>query len=422
MLSADAGRDDFEPDPAGLREALELLLAARSDPGAPHVDRPPDTLSLDWPQSGIGGRAALRALVPVGLDQAVRLDHPGFLAHMDPPTPWMTWAASMWAAAMNQNVLHPDVGPAARDLERTVIDWLAPAFGMRGGHLVPGSTVANLTALWSARELTGARRVVCSAAAHLSIRKAAGLLGLELVEIPVDGAQRLRADLLDDDLGDAIVVLVAGTVSAGAVDPLEAGRGAAWRHVDAAWAGPLRLSSHADVLDGIQAADSVAVSAHKWLYQPKGSAMVLFADPESAQAPLTFGGGYLAAPNVGLLGSSGDRALPLAATLLAWGRAGLAARIDADMALARRLADIVSAAGDLELWREPVTGVVNWRSRHLPAADLQSRLRGAWVSTATLGTQTWLRSVAVNPHADPDRIVAEVRRAAGDQQAGGPTR
>ena len=174
MLSADAGRDDFEPDPAGLREALELLLAARSDPGSPHVDRSPDTVPLDWPQSGIGGRAALRALVPVGLDQAVRLDHPGFLAHMDPPTPWMTWAASMWAAAMNQNVLHPDAGPAARDLERTVIDWLAPAFGMRGGHLVPGSTVANLTALWSARELTGARRVVCSAAAHLSIRVAFG--------------------------------------------------------------------------------------------------------------------------------------------------------------------------------------------------------------------------------------------------------
>jgi hypothetical protein len=92
------------------------------------------------------------------------------------------------------------------------------------------------------------------------------------------------------------------------------------------------------------------------------------------------------------------------------------------MALAQRLADIVSEAEDLELWREPVTGVVNWRSRHLPAADLQARLRGAWVSTATLGTQTWLRSVAVNPHADPDRVVAEVRRAAGDQQAGGPTR
>jgi L-2,4-diaminobutyrate decarboxylase len=404
--------DDFVADPVGLREALDLLLEARAGPGSPHPESSIDVLSLKWPQSGIGGRAALRALAPVSLNQAVRLDHPGFLAHMDPPTPWMTWAAAMWAAAMNQNVLHPDVGPAARELEKLVIDWLAPAFGMGGGHLVPGSTVANLTALWAARELTGARRVVCSAAAHLSIRKSAHLLGLELVEVPVDAAQRLNVDLLDDDLTDAIVVLVAGTVAAGAIDPLSAGGGAAWRHVDAAWAGPLRLSSHADLLEGIQTADSVAVSAHKWLYQPKGCAAVLFRDPDSALAPLTFGGGYLAAPNVGLLGSAGDRALPLAATLLGWGRKGVAARIDADMALAGRLAEIISAAEDLELWREPVTGVVNWRPRRSPAVQIRMRLDGAWVSTAAIGDEIWLRSVCVNPHADPEVVVEEVRRAA----------
>jgi len=404
--------DDFVADPVGLREALDLLLAARAGPGSPHPECANDLFPAAWPQSGIGGRAALRALAPVSLNQAVRLDHPGFMAHMDPPTPWVTWAASMWAAAMNQNLLHPDVGPAARHLEKLVIDWLAPAFGMRGGHLVPGSTVANLTALWAARELTGARRVLCSPAAHLSIRKSARLLGLELVEVPVDGAQRLRAELLDDDLGDAIVVLVAGTVATGAIDPLDAGYGAAWRHVDAAWAGPLRLSSHGDLLEGIQTANSVAVSAHKWLYQPKGCAMVFFADPDAAQAPLTFGGGYLAAPNVGLLGSAGDRALPLAATLLGWGRQGVAARIDADMALAGRMAEIISETEDLELWQEPIAGIVNWRSRIAPPERIRERLHGAWVSTATIGTETWLRSVAVNPHADPELVVAEVRRAA----------
>jgi L-2,4-diaminobutyrate decarboxylase len=260
--------------------------------------------------------------------------------------------------------------------------------------------------------LTGARRVLCSPAAHLSIRKSARLLGLELVEVPVDGAQRLRAELLDDDLGDAIVVLVAGTVATGAIDPLDAGYGAAWRHVDAAWAGPLRLSSHGDLLEGIQTANSVAVSAHKWLYQPKGCAMVFFADPDAAQAPLTFGGGYLAAPNVGLLGSAGDRALPLAATLLGWGRQGVAARIDADMALAGRMAEIISETEDLELWQEPIAGIVNWRSRIAPPERIRERLHGAWVSTATIGTETWLRSVAVNPHAGPELVVAEVRRAA----------
>ncbi len=402
--------EDFAPNVDGLKNAIALLLEARSRPGSPHVD---PAVAVDvpqaWPATGLGGWEALARLAPAALERVSRLDHPGFFAHMDPPTPWMTWAAASWAAAMNQNLLHPDTAPAARQLEPLVIGWLAPAFGMRGGHLVPGSTLANLTALWAARELTGAQRVVCSTAAHLSIAKAARILGLELVEVPVDEAQRLRVDLLPDDLADAIVVLIAGSVATGAVDPLFEAQGAAWRHVDAAWAGPLRLSSHAAVLDGVQTADSIAVSAHKWLYQPKESALVLFGDSKAAHDALSFGGGYLGAPNVGLLGSHGNTALPLAATLLAWGRDGLAARIDADMALAERLAELILAAPELQLWRRPVTGVVNWRPREASPGDLRARLRDAWVSVAPIDGETWLRSVAANPRADPAHVIRAAR-------------
>jgi len=404
--------EDFAPDAQGLRAALRWLIEARSQPGSPHVDPAlPLDVGQDWPTVGLGGLAALERLRGAALEQVSRLDHRGFFAHMDPPTPWVTWAAAMWAAATNQNLLHPDAAPAARQLEQLVVGWLAPMFGMSGGHLLPGSTLANLTALWAARDLTGARRVVCSTAAHLSIAKAARVLGLELVEVPVDAAQRLREDLLPDDLSDAIVVLIAGTVATGAVDPLGAAQGAAWRHVDAAWAGPLRLSSHAQVLNGIEVVDSVAVSAHKWLYQPKDSALVLFRELQAAHEALSFGGNYLAAPNIGLLGSSGDRALPLAATLLAWGRQGLAARIDADMSLAEQLADLVLAEPELQLWRRPVTGVVTWRPRDHPAADVRARLQDAWVSTATLDGETWFRSVAANPRTQPEHVVHAVLRA-----------
>ena len=52
---------------------------------------------------------------------------------------------------------------------------------------------------------------------------------------------------------------------------------AAWIHVDAAWAGPLVLSEqHKGRLAGIERADSVAVSAHKWLFQPKEAGLVFF--------------------------------------------------------------------------------------------------------------------------------------------------
>jgi L-2,4-diaminobutyrate decarboxylase len=403
---------DFTPDVEGLSAAMRRLAELRGAPGSPHVD-PQLTLELpqSLPEDGVGGPAALDRLAGPALAQASRLDHPGFLAHMDPPTPWMTWAAAAWTAAVNQNLLHPDTGPAARALEPLVIDWLAPAFGMAGGHLVPGSTVANLTALWAARELTGVRRVIASVSAHLSITKAAHILGLDLVSVPVDDAQRLRADLLPDDLSDAVLVLTAGTVATGAIDPLEAGRDAAWRHVDAAWAGPLRLTRHAGLLAGIEDVESVAVSAHKWLYQPKESALVLFADPDRAHGAISFGSDYLATPNVGLLGSHAATALPLAATLLAWGRAGIAGRIETDLATADHMADQITADPDLELWAPPVTGVVNWRPRAQDPSAVRARLTDTWISLAEIAGRTWFRSVAANPRADPEHVLRAVHDA-----------
>lgn len=403
----------FAPDEAGLHGALEALLAHLREP-APL--QPPATgladLPTALPEDGEGGARALRTLAGPVLAGAAPLGHPGYLAHMDPPTPWVTWAAAQWAAALNQNLLHPDTAPVARDLERRVVDWLAPHFAMNGGHLVPGSTVANLTALWAARELRGVREVVASQAAHLSVAKAAHLLGLAYRGVPFDRHQRLQPDRLGD-LTRSALVLTAGTVATGAVDPLDAGSDAAWRHVDAAWGGPLRLThTHAHLLAGVEHADSVGFSAHKWLWQPKESALVLFADTTAAHHALSFGGDYLAVPNVGLLGSHGAAALPLAATLLALGRRGIADRLDAAMSQAAALAQLVSEHPDLEPFNAPSTGVLAWRAIGRDPDRVQRNLRGAFVSLTTLDGERWLRSVTANPNADPELVVERVLAAA----------
>lgn len=393
--------------PAGAVEAsvarLREALAPRAHPASSTAVDLPRTL----PRSGIGEAAALEQLGDALLNGAAQLHHPGFLAHMDPPTPWVTWITSLWTSALNQNLLHDDTGAAARAVERRVMEWLAPCFGMGGGHLTSGSTLANLTALWAARQLTGVRRVVASPHAHVSVAKSASILGLRYEPVRADGAHRLDPAALGP-LDDAALVLTAGTTAVGAVDPLDAGADAAWRHVDAAWAGPLRLTvRHRAVLDGVERADSVAMSAHKWLFQPKESALVLFADAERAHQALTYGGGYLARPNVGLLGSHGAAAAAgLAATLLAWGREGLARRIEAEMARARRLADLVAAHPDFRLWGAPSTGIVVWRPEQHDAAAVRHRMRGAFVSLADVDGARWFRSVAANPNADPGRVLA----------------
>jgi L-2,4-diaminobutyrate decarboxylase len=391
----------FESNSDGLNLGLELLLDPPPVTGLPDLDRLP-----------VGPEHALRDLAGAVLSSATSLDSPGFFAHMDPATPWITWVAAQWAARLNQNLLHPDTGRVARELEHKVVDVLAPVWGMDGGHMVPGSTIGNLTALWAARSLREITCVVASSAAHVSVAKAANMLGLEYRAVPTDPQGRLDPDHLGD-LSRSAVVLTAGTTATGSVDRLVR-PDAPWVHVDAAWAGPLRLSGRwRHLLAGIEHADSVAVSAHKWLHQPKESALILFRNSKSAHESLTFGAPYLAAPNVGVLGSHGYAALPLAATILAYGLEGLAAWVDHEMDLALRLADGIASHEKLEQWGSgPGTGVVAWRHTDVKARLIQSRLQGAFVSVTSIGGRDWLRSVAANPLADPERVINAVLTAA----------
>ncbi len=320
-------------------------------------------------------------------------------AHMDPPTPNIASRLTGLNAQFNQNLLHPSLSPFATQAEQHIIKWLAPAFGMATGHMCSGSTLANLTALWRARE-AGAKRVIASADAHISVAKSAHILGMPFSAVPVNPLGQLDCALLNT-AQDAAVVLTAGTTGRGAIDCLTP-ISAAWVHIDAAWAGPLRFTKYTGRLAGIEHADSVAISAHKWLYQPKDSALIFFADPDAHNA-ISFGGDYLAAPNVGIQGSRGAAAIPLLATLLAWGRTGLAARIEKNMADAEKLADYMTGDARVELKHYPVTGVINWRPTQQDAGSVAAQL-GSISSTTKIGGELWLRQVAANPNADVTKI------------------
>ena len=329
-------------------------------------------------------------------------------AHMDPPTPELAARLVGLNARYNQNLLHRDLSPFATEAEARVIDWLAPEFGMRAGHLCAGSTLANLTALWCARE-SGAVRVLSSADAHISVAKSAHLLGMPFASVPVDAEGRLDRRQLED-AADAAVVLTAGTTGRGVIDEL-APVSCAWTHVDAAWAGPLRLTRFAPCLDGIERADSVAISAHKWFYQPKDSALILFADPNALEH-ISFGSSYLATANVGVQGSRGAAAIPLLATLLAWGRDGLATRIEKNMDDAQTLATFLAGDSRAQLKQQPQTGVVNWRPTG-PATDVVLAHLGDAASSVLIDGARWVRHVAANPNVDIDRVCRRIDRALG---------
>jgi L-2,4-diaminobutyrate decarboxylase len=394
---------DFSADQSGLLRALALIT--RDFRGAE-----PAKLPTTLPEEGLGMHETLDMLAPSILGTAARLGDPSAFAHMDPPTPWITWAAALWNASLNQNLLHPSTAPVAREIEQQTVAWLASFFGMTGGHITAGSSLANLTGLWTARECAGVKEVLASESAHFSVAKAAHILGLQFRVLPSDARGCLVAEAVPSDLTQSALVLSAGTTSAGVIDSLRlAGRGA-WTHVDAAWAGPLRLTKYAPRLAGIEAADSVSVSAHKWLFQPKESALILFRDVARAHAAISFGGAYLSAPNVGLQGSHGATAVPLLATLLAWGRRGISARIEHCMELASQLTAFIKSEKRLELFTEPQVGIVVWRP--CDARAFQTLLAGlppGACSMTTLGGQKWFRNVAANPNSDVDLLISQIR-------------
>lgn len=141
------------PDPAftadaGLDQALALLRRR---------DHPVHALPEDLPELGVGEARTLALLAAPVLGRAADLGAPTALAHMDPPTPWITWAMALWNASLNQNLPHESVSPFATEAEARVLRWLCPYFGMQGGHGCAGSTLANLAALRAGRRAVAAR-------------------------------------------------------------------------------------------------------------------------------------------------------------------------------------------------------------------------------------------------------------------------
>ena len=381
------------------KAVLELALALMQAPGNTTFEIP-----LALPEEGLGDLETLRRLAPKVLGEAAQLGNSTALAHMDPPTEAISWATTLWNASLNQNLLHPATSPFASEAETACISWLAPFFGMSGGHFCSGSTLGNLTALWAARNYKGVTRVVASELAHNSIPKCCNILGLQYESLPVNDDMTVQVPA--SDLRGSCLVLTAGTTGGGAIDPLHVHTDADWLHVDAAWAGPLRLTDkYAPLLNGIEHADSVAVSAHKMLLQPKDSAFVLFKRYNDVLPSISTVGAYLAKPTVGIQGSRSAAATVALSYLLARGRRGVEQTICTLMRNAETLYAYLSASPHYICAVKPVTGVNVFRHRHMRTPELFTRLPEGTFSTFRYQDEDWVRSISANPNADVEQII-----------------
>jgi glutamate/tyrosine decarboxylase-like PLP-dependent enzyme len=228
--------------------------------------------------------------------------HPDYAGQMLKPPHPVAVAGYLTTMLVNPNNHAMDGGPATARMEREAVAALAEMFGFGEhhlGHLTGGGTVANLEALFVARESHPGRGVAFSAESHYTHARMCHVLGMAGHAVPVDAVGRMDLDALEALLARGevgTVVLTAGTTGLGAVDPVHEALALRERygvrlHVDAAYGGFFALlaaEGSPEPIDpapwrAIASCDSVVIDPHKHGLQPYGCGAVLFADPEVAR-------------------------------------------------------------------------------------------------------------------------------------------
>src|ERR1700683_4369308 len=223
--------------------------------------------------------------------------HPSYIGQMLKPPHPAAVAGYLTAMLINPNNHALDGGPATAQMEKEAVAQLAAMVGFDDplGNLTTSGTIANLEALYVARELHPGLGIAYSAEAHYTHGRMCGVLGVAGTPVGVDSAGRIDLSELDALLAGGrigTVVATAGTTGLGAIDPvhevLAVARAHGVRvHVDAAYGGFFTLLAGAPGLAideapwrAIAEGDSVVVAPHKHGLQPYGCGAVLFRDPD----------------------------------------------------------------------------------------------------------------------------------------------
>ena len=359
--------------------------------------------------------------------QSVHTSSPSFIGHMTSALPYFLLPLSKLMVGLNQNLVKIETSKAFTPLERQVLgmmhrlvyndnddeyyqQWMHSANHSLGAFC-SGGTVANITALWVARnnllkpdgDFKGVSReglhkalkhygyddlaILVSSRGHYSLKKSADVLGIgqdNVIAIPTDANNKIDCEklaakcqeLADKNIRVLSIVGVAGTTETGNIDPLDKIAAIAKQfnthfHVDAAWGGATLLSNkYRHLLAGIEQADSVTIDAHKQMYVPMGAGLVVFKNPASVAA-IEHHAEYILRKGSKDLGShtlEGSRpgmAMLVYSSLHIISRMGYEMLINQGIERAKYFADIIDAHTDFELVTKPELCLLTYR--YVPA-------------------------------------------------------
>jgi glutamate/tyrosine decarboxylase-like PLP-dependent enzyme len=434
----------FDDDARLVMTLAQRFVADRLAAGAAlGATATPDALATELGETiterGLGVAEAFRRFDTVVAPATIGLDSPRFLAFI-PAAP--TAASALFDAVVSASSFSGESwleAAGAVHAENEVLRFLAGLAGLpetAGGCFVSGGSAGNLNALAVARDtagarVTGERWVAVADTTHSSVANALALLGLRALVVPTaaDGvftADALRAAIAGHPQLVCAVVASAGSTNAGVIDDLSgladvcAAHGA-WLHVDGAYGLAALLSPTVrPAFAGVEAADSLIVDPHKWLFGPLDCCALLYRDPHAARAIHTQDAPYLDALHVDGAWNPADfafhltrrtRGLPVWFSLAAYGVSAYRRAVEAGLGLARWTADRLRSLGrPVELVMDPTLSVVLFRRHGWSEADWYAWSRAllhdgvAFVTPTRWKGETLGRLVFLHPETGTDVI------------------
>lgn len=246
------------------------------------------------PNDGMPAEKVLDFVMDNVIPNSTVVSHPKAYSFVPGPSNFISTMADSLATGFNIFSGGWMVSPAAAELEIVTMNWLLKMYNFPvekgGGIFTSGGSMANLTALVTARRLKcgddfSKAVIYLSDQAHSSNIKAIRVLGFKKEQIrvlPTDLEFRISINKLKnaiakdrlEGLQPFCYIASAGTTNTGTVDPLDeiadiCEEENLWFHIDGAYGGAAILSKKgAKALRGIERADSLTVDPHKWFYQP----------------------------------------------------------------------------------------------------------------------------------------------------------
>jgi glutamate/tyrosine decarboxylase-like PLP-dependent enzyme len=387
----------------------------------------------------------------------VQVTHPRYFGLFNPSVTFASVIADTLVAMYNPQLANWRTSPAANEMERHTLGWLAAKFGLPEDAIATftsGGTEANLSAVVVAltrafpeygehglRHLDGSPAIYLTEETHHSFSKIAHMTGLgrrALRTITTDSNLKMNLDDLrkrvaedrNNGLLPFLVVGTGGTTAAGVIDPLsELGRfcrqEGLWFHVDAAWGGSAILSPKLRRhLAGIDAADSITCDAHKWLSVSMGCGMFFCRHRDTVAEAFRADVSYMPGKKVGPVfdpyttSAQWSRrfiGLKLFLSLAEKGEAGYAEMIDHQTCMGEVLREALKASGWKIVNSTPLPLVCFTRERVVPATFLAAlhKHQIAWMSEARIAGAPVIRACITSfrtTEADIHWVVDEMNR------------